>query len=374
MIAVLYGRDDFSAHEALAALMHELDSDPSMEGLAENTARVEGAAARPDELLALCQTVPFLASHRLVIVEGLLSRFESAGARRGRSRRKQASQESALAEWERFIEALPSLPESTALVFLDGELDASRNAFLQALRPLARIEEFRPLAQGDVAGWITRRAQQYGVSLQARAVAALAGLVGNHLWTLDSELRKLAVYAGDSQVSEDDVRSLVSLAREPNVFAMADAVIEGRARDAVDLFQRLLAEGEPPQRLLTMIARQYRLLLLAKEMLDQGTRPPEISARLRVQGFVIQRLLQQAPLYNIETLRAAYRRLLDADLSVKRGIQDEETALELLIFELAALAGSRRATPPAGRRGYSRPRGGPGRAPSGAGTAPSGSG
>jgi DNA polymerase-3 subunit delta len=193
--------------------------------------------------------------------------------------------------------------------------------------------------------------------------------VGNQLWTLDSELQKLAAYAAGQQVSEAEVRELVNLAREADVFAMADAVIEGRARDAVDLLhRRLLSKGEAPQRLLWILARQYRLLLLAKELLERRVRAPEISARLGVQGFVIQRLLKQAPLYPLERLRRAYRLLLEADLSVKRGLQNDEAALELLVFELAALA----ATPPGGTRGYSRPRGGPASAPPGPATAGSG--
>lgn len=332
MIAVFYGKDDFSAHEALDELKRELDSDPSTEGLADNAVQVDGAGARPDELLALCQTVPFLSAHRLVIVRGLLGRFEGAG-RRGRRR----ASEAALGPWEAFVEGLPTLPESTVLVFLDGEL-RPQNPLLQALSLLkAQVREFKPLPPGELAGWINRRAQRYGLSLEARAVAALAGLVGNHLWTLDSELQKLAAYADGRSITEEDVRSLVSLARDPSVFAMADAVIEGRPRDAAELLQRLLAEGEPPQRLLAMVARQYRLLLLTKELLERGARPPEISARLQVQGFVIQRLLKQAPAHTIDRLRGAYRRLLEADLSVKRGVFDDETALQLLLFELAAL-------------------------------------
>jgi DNA polymerase III delta subunit len=65
MIAVFYGKDDFSAHEALDALKAELDTDGL---LAESTVRVDGASARPDELLAMCQTMPFLGARRLVVV------------------------------------------------------------------------------------------------------------------------------------------------------------------------------------------------------------------------------------------------------------------------------------------------------------------
>ena len=160
---------------------------------------------------------------------------------------------------------------------------------------------------------------------------------------------------------------MVSLAREPNVFAMADAIVEGRTREAASLMQRLLADGESPQRLLTMIARQYRLLLLTKELLERRTRPPEIARQLQVQGFVIQRLLKQAPGYTLPRLRQAYQRLLAADLSVKRGVHNEETALQLLLFDLAALAAPQRsggAIPPGERRGYNTPRSGAGSAPS----------
>lgn len=361
MIAVFYGKDDFSANEALAALRDQLDTDGM---LADNAVRVEGSSAKPDELLVLCQTMPFLGAHRLIVVHGLLGRLERP-ERRGRRR---AQQESGLGVWEPFVAALPLLPETTVLVFMDRELSV-RNALLQAVRPHAQVREFKPLQQSEVAAWINARAARDGVTLEARAVAALAQLVGNQLWTLESETQKLGTYAGGGPVTEADVRALVTLAREPNVFAMADAVVEGRAHDAADLLLRLLAEGDSPQRLLAMVARQYRLLLLTKELQQRGVRPQEIGTRLQVQGFVMQRLLNQAPAYTVERLRTAYRKLLDADLSVKRGVFDDETALHLLVFELAGLAG---ATPADGRRGYSRPPGGPGRPPPQPATGPSG--
>lgn len=359
MIAVFFGKDDYSAHEALDALRSELDPDGM---LADNTARIDGPAAKPDELLILCQTLPFLSAHRLIVVRGLLGRFESAGGRRRRGRG-----EAGLGPWADFIAGLKTLPETTALVFIDGELNAS-NPLLQALRPVAQVREFKPLAQNEVASWIVQRAARHGVSLEARAVAALAQLVGNQLWTLDSELKKLATYAGDHPVSEADVRALVSLAREPSVFAMADAVVEGRVHDAADLVQRLLVEGESAQRLLAMLARQYRLLLLTKELQARRVAPQQIATQLQVQGFVAQRLLKQAPVYTMDGLRVAYRRLLEADLSVKRGVFDDETALQLLLFELAALAGATPGGPP----GYSRPPAGPAPPRSAAARPPSG--
>jgi DNA polymerase III delta subunit len=44
--------------------------------------------------------------------------------------------------------------------------------------------------------------------------------------------------------------------------------------------------------------------------------------------------------YTWPRLHEAYRLILDADLSVKRGLQDDESALQLLVHELCALAPS----------------------------------
>ncbi|GAG25546.1 unnamed protein product, partial [marine sediment metagenome] len=45
----------------------------------------------------------------------------------------------------------------------------------------------------------------------------------------------------------------------------------------------------------------------------------------------------QAQRYSLARLKAAYRRLLEADVGVKRGHYDEELALELLVHDLARI-------------------------------------
>ena len=364
MIRLFFGEDTFRAHEALEELRREVETGG---GLGGTSTEIDGPSARPEELLNASQTMPLLGGQRLIIVRGLLGRFEG---KRGARRKKAQDDEqatSALGDWQQVADSLPALPESTLLVFVDGKLGA-RNPMLAEVRKVAGVQQFDELGKGELAGWIMDRAELYGARLEPRATAAMAELIGGDLWTIDSELRKLATYAGDDAVSEDAVRELVSQVREANAFALADAIVEGRAEAAIKLFQQRMADGDSPLRLLALIARQYRLLIQAKELQAQNVRPADIGKRLGIHSFVAQRILQQAPPYSIEQLRAAYARLLEADLSIKRGIYNDETALELLIFELANAPASRRS----GRQGYNRPQTGRGRAPSTAATGSSG--
>ena len=340
MIYVFYGPDSFTLHEALTELKAELDSDGM---LTTNTAAFEGSQLRPDELLAVCGTLPFMGAHRLVLVEGLLTRFET---RRGRRRASggQAGlpgQRPDLSPWRDLPTALESLPPSTTLVFVDGDISRD-NPLLRLLSPLAQVRTFPRLSQRDLAGWIQARAQREGVAISPAAVRLLADLVGNDLWALWQELKKLALYAAGRQVEEEDVRALTVAAREVSVFTLVDAVVEGRPDQALRLLEHLLDQGAAAPYLLAIIIRQYRNLLLAKEMLRQRRPTGEIGERLGITSrFALGKVVEQAGRYPPARLEASYRRLLEADASIKAGIYREELALELLVRDLARVAAVR---------------------------------
>lgn len=132
------------------------------------------------------------------------------------------------------------------------------------------------------------------------------------------------------------MRALVTAVRETSVFALVDAIVEGRPTAAVRLLRQMLRQESGALYILAMIQRQLRHLGIAREMLDAGASSRRIGEALRLRDFALEKLLEQAPRYPPARLRAAFRRLLEADLQIKRGIYDAELALELLVDDLAA--------------------------------------
>jgi DNA polymerase-3 subunit delta len=221
---------------------------------------------------------------------------------------------------------------------VDGDI-SERNSLLRLLSPLAQVRRFPRLSQRDLPGWIQARARQEGVDISPEAVRLLADLVGNDLWALWQELKKLALYAGGRRVEDEDVRALTVAAREASVFTLVDAVVEGRPDQALRLLEQLLDQGAAAPYLLAIITRQYRNLLLAKEMLRDRHQAAEIGGRLGiVSRFALGKVLEQAGRYPPARLEASYRRLLEADASIKSGIYRDELALEVLVQDLARTA------------------------------------
>ena len=335
MLHVFFGEDSFSLRQRLNELRSSLDDDGM---LASNTIVLDGRRTSLAEITAACDTVPFLAAHRLVIVEGLLARLAGAGrGRRAQTGGRPAGGAGPSADtvaWLPLADYVDGMPPSSHLVLVDGEVKGG-NPLLDVLKGKGDVREFRPLVQRAVPGWIQSRARSLGLTVTPGAVRLLADFVGNDLWILAGELEKLSVYAGGRTADEEDVRALVAAVRETSVFPLVDAIVEGRPAVAVRLLRQMFQQQSSASYILVMIQRQLRHLALAGEMVEAGASSRRIGETLRLRDFALDRLLEQAPRYPPQRLQAAFRRLLEADLQIKRGIYDDELSLELLVHDLA---------------------------------------
>lgn len=328
MLYILHGEDDFSLTRVLDEIKKGL-GDPSL--LSTNTTLLDGQNVTPDQLRMVVDTVPFLAEKRLVIVQGLLGRFESQNkTRRGKKSPPANGRES---DAKSFAAAMGQLPDSTVLVLADGKIK-SANPLLKQLSG-AKVMSF-PLLKGDVLRqWIKREVAAQGADMSPQAVDLLARLVGGNLWIMSSEINKLALFASGRRIEEEDIKAVVSSAQEANVFAMVDAILDFKVGVAEKLLEQLLQQGASPAYLLVMLSRQVRLVVRAKELRRQRKPDVEIQSRLNLKSeFPFRKTLEQAQRYPMERLKQVYKRLLQADLSIKTGRYDGGLALNLLIADL----------------------------------------
>jgi len=340
MIYLLHGEDGFSKREFLEGLRQQIGTPELLEA---NTTTLAGVGLNLRQLQGTCSVVPFLAEHRLVIVEGLLGQFDDGGA--DRRRRRSAAGKEALEEWQGLSEALASIPPATILVFVEGRLRAD-NPLLRDVTPITKVREF-PLLSGEaLEEWIRRRVAGAGAKITRQAVRGLMDLVGGNLWVLSGEVEKLALFAGEQPIDEEAVALLVAHAREESIFRAVDAILEGRSADAMQLIGWLRQSGKEVSYVITMVARQLRLILLAHELLAQRVSRPELGQRLGLTAdFAIRRTAEQARRHTPDRVSAMYRRLLETDLAIKRGDLGEDLALEMLVAELCQSATGRVSRP-----------------------------
>jgi len=327
LLYILYGEDDFSLKEELNRIKQDLGD---KEMLVTNTNVFSGQHLTPEQLMATCDTLPFLAPKRLVIIEGLLSRLEPQDKDKRTAKTKDTG-------WSSFKNYIQRMPESTVLVLIDGKLKRN-NHMLSALEPVAKIKEFKALRRDNLKAWIESRVTRMDCSISPRASNMVAELIGGNLWLLSMEIDKLCLYALGRRIEEKDVKSLISSAQETKVFDMVDAILERKVATAIKLLHRLEDEGAVPPYLLFMITRQLRMVIQEKESLQQNHKFTDDSYTPDpASDFALKKARQQARQHSMEQLKEIYRKLLDADVSIKTGRfkgDSGEISLDLLVCEL----------------------------------------
>ena len=328
MLYILYGQDDFSLNQVLGEIKADLGD---REMVATNTTILESKHLTLTELRNQCDSAPFLSSHRLVIVDGLLGRFE---VKQGRPRSGKGKSGNGLGEWEDLNSYIKRMPETTVIVLLDGEVKSS-NPLFKKLAPLAEVKAFPLLKREALKAWICQRVKREGGNITPQAVHLLAELIGGDLWAMDGEIQKLLLYNQERPINEDDVRQLVSCIQEANIFALVDAVAEGRTEVAQRILQRLYDDGIAPTYILVMITRQFRLIAQARDIQKALSRT-QIQHSLGLKSdYSLDKTLSQAKLYDFEGVKRAYDKLVETDLAIKTGKYSDKLALELLVTELA---------------------------------------
>jgi DNA polymerase-3 subunit delta len=323
MFYIFHGPDVLSRNETLDKLREQM-GDPSLADL--NTTVLDGESLTLGELQGVCDSLPFMLDRRLVIVHNYLTRLGGGGKR-------DAEALDALAGY------LPAMPDTVRLIFAEVDTLPKNHPILKIAgkHKEGHVQIFTGPGRGEMSGWVVQRVEAKGATIERPAADALVIAVGDDLRLLDSEIEKLAIYTGHERpIAADDVDLLVPYAGTANVFAMVDAIGRRDGRTALRGLHKLLDENAAPLYLLSMIVRQFRILIQVKELSAQGLAATTIAKRAGLHPFVAEKAQRQAMNFTMGQLEVIYARLLETDLAIKTGQMEDVLALDTLV---AALCG-----------------------------------
>ena len=314
MFYIFHGNDSHAQQQTVSQLIDKLGN-PSM--LELNTAKFEGNVSF-SELQQAASALPFLAKVRLVIVQNLLS-----------NKLDKAYQ-------NQLLDYLPTLPETTRLLFLESQPLKPNNPLVKLAESekSGYVKQFSKPEGAALERWIRQQVAAGNGRITPQATHMLAANIGSQMEILSREIEKLLLYCGEEEIQAEQVKLLSPYAAEASIFDLVDALGNRNDKKASQLLQEKFLEGADPFYLFSMFIRQFRLLIQVKELADEGKRPPAISQILKMHGFVVGKLYQQSQGFSLAQLEQIYRHLLEIDVGVKSGRNEMTTALNLLVAGL----------------------------------------
>jgi len=307
MIIFLYGEDTYRSRQKLDEIIAHYKETPKS-GL--NLKFFDGKKLNLQDIKDELQTISMFKEKKLFILSDIFGNQEFKDG---------------------FVKAVEKfLGSENTVLFYEERGDLAKDAFFTFLKKKAKSQEFAPLSGQKLRVWLKGEFEKLKVRVDPMVPESMIGFVGNDLWQLSNEVRKLTTFAGGKEIKIADVTLLIKPKIETDIFKTIDAIALKNKKQALNLLHRHLEKGENPLYLLSMINYQFRNVLGVKDLTERG----KTLSRSGLKPFVARKSYEQSRKFTLEELKKIYQKIFQADYNIKTGRLDAQAALDLLIAEL----------------------------------------
>lgn len=272
--------------------------------LSFNSEDFDGESAKGADIIAACNTLPFMSDVRLVTVKN--------------------ADKLRKADSEALVEYLQAPAESAVLALYAQGL-AKNTRLYKAVAQFGKsaIIDCASVAKRDLPSHVARMAKMHGVTLRSDATSLLIELVGEDTVRLDAELRKLSLaHVGTGSITPDEVNNLVGRTTEAKPWEFVDAFSQRDAAKCVRLRTRM--ESTSVYALLGMCITRIRELAMVHGLAARG-QMGQISEYVKAPSWKLKHYQAFARNFTPEELRQALRAARDAERAMKSGSDPEST-------------------------------------------------
>lgn len=319
---LLFGEEEFLIDEGLEALLARTVDESTR---SFNYDQFHGAETQLRDVMERAQAYPMMAERRVVVVRDI---DRAIGSRKGD-------------DGSGFYGYLAAPPPTTTLI-----ATAATAAFLGKgkAKPKAPYDLFinngvavhyKKIYDRELASWVTGRIGRLKKKIAPDAVELFVSYVGASLRTLHNEIEKLFTFVEErTEIGIDDVRAVVGASKTWNVFELQKAIGEKRLETSVEITERMLRGGEPPQLILTMLTRYFTLLWRLVEVRTRFRDSRDAAREVGISPFFISEYLAALNRYSLPNIRNALEALLETDIALKSTRTSPSVLLQLLLISI----------------------------------------
>ena len=273
--------------------------------LSFNSEEFDGETARGADIVAACNTLPFMSDVRLVTVK--------------------AADKLRKADAEALVSYLESPAESAVLALYASGL-AKNSRLYKAVAKLGKqaVIDCSSVSKRDLPSLVMKMAKAHGIAIRADAASLLIDLVGEDTVRIDSELRKLSLsHVGGNAVTPEEVDRLVGRTTEAKPWEFVDAFSERNAAKCVQLRSRM--QSTTCYALLSMCITRIRELAMVRGLLARG-QSSQLTKYVKGPAWKVEKHYPRyARNFQPDELQRALKSARDAERAMKSGSDPEAT-------------------------------------------------
>ncbi|MBM3206390.1 MAG: DNA polymerase III subunit delta [Candidatus Staskawiczbacteria bacterium] len=236
---------------------------------------------------------------------------------------------------EEFLENLKNLEALKDLIVIyEGDGVDERTKVFKTLKKECKSQEFELLDTKKIRAFAQVEFEKKGQKINNDALDLLTSYIGSDLWRLYQEINKLSAFKNGTTIKKEDVEIQVKPKIENDIFKTIDALASRNKKQALEFMKKHIDGGDSPLYLLSMIAYQFKNLLVIKELANKGLMYASIVKKSGLHPYVVKKNYFVCSQFSQEQLRGIYKSIFIIDSDIKSGRIEPEMALDLLISKI----------------------------------------
>lgn len=180
--------------------------------------------------------------------------------------------------------------------------------------------------------WIASHLKEHNAKMEQGAIQKLIDYTNAYLAIISIELDKLISYAGEREITADDVESLVNKTLEYSIYELTENLGKGNTEKAFEIYDEMMNDKKVAPSVFGLIQNYFRRMFYSA--VSQGTNA-QICAELGVKEFAVKKAKESASYFSKATLKDIVELCADLDFKIKTSqIQYENAVNYLLMFIL----------------------------------------
>ncbi|NBI29493.1 DNA polymerase III subunit delta [Chengkuizengella marina] len=320
-IYLCYGTEKFLMNEFIQFLTYEF-IDPVHKDFALSHFDLNETSI--DQVVEDVETLPFMVPNKLVIAKN--ANFLTGT-------RDKSKIEHQIEKLEKYIHS--PVDYSVLVLYVIAEKLDERKKLVKLLKKQNNIVSFSPLKPNELLNWVQNRVKKNGSSISEQAAEAFILNAGTNLQSLAAEIEKCCLFAGAGQeLTIEMIQHLVVRSTEQNIFILVDEIVKKKLNKALTIFYSLLKQKEEPIKIVSLIARQFRIILQVKELSSKGYSQYQIASQLSIHPYAVKIADRQGKLYDEQNLIDILDKLAELDFQMKSGQVEKSLGIEKFLFKV----------------------------------------
>lgn len=316
---IFCGNDENLIKEAIKEIKNKVVDETFIDF---NYIKIDGEKVNMDTIVTSCETLPFISEKKIIDI------YRCNFLKDGKKEDKGMN----VAELKKYVK---NLPEYTILVMYylfdnDREKPSSKIKGFEGLGEVIKVDKLKGMAfQNKVRDIFNEQNKKIGKT----ELNYFCSIIENNMDIVTNEVEKLILYTDGREITKEDIVKLMPYEKESDIFNLVSHLSERSIKRAIDVFNDLVYKGEKPTNILSMIERQFKLLLSIKILMKNGKGKGEIIERHKLNPYIAEKMISQSKGFSEKALKMNLELCLNTEKDIKSTSIDEKNAIEILMVK-----------------------------------------